>query len=582
MLKKITLWVVVCGLVVGCVSATPSPNAQTTPINMPPAPTDTAVPVPTDTVRPTATIPPLPTDTPVPTIPPLSTEELSIAPNDVTLYPIPFIAEGDRVTFQIRPHVPDVILPADVDIIIAIDEQPIITDTLDARIDLGNSTGLIKRWAWTAEKPGTYTVSIAIDPFDTLTIGDANQDDNIATFTVDVRPTAALSPIEQNAAWQTRETAFANIHFVSGTTADLDQELLVEAVDAGVQGAAAILDIIPNRKLDVYFIDRVIGQGGYAGGSIVISYPGRNYAGGSLEAVLLHESIHILDEALINGAEYRFWTEGLAVWGTGGHYKTENLDQRAAALLLESNRYIPLDILIDDFYPAQHEVGYLQAGAFVKYMVDNYGWDRMQSFYGNLQDTAEDQAPSDAISKTTAAYFGKTLQQLEQDWHSYLRAQPSSDDALDLELTIAYYDTIRAYQKQHDPTAYFLNAWLPSAEYMRENQLTGALTRHPEDEVNVVYETMLWSADQSLRAGNYDRVRSLLDSIELSLERDEFRDPLAASYLNLVRATASLGYEAQTITIADQAAIVEAAAPDSQQLITLQLALENQQWTVSQ
>ena len=153
------------------------------------------------------------------------------------------------------------------------------------------------------------------------------------------------------------------VHVVSETAAYRDLSSLLIEVENAFQHSSAILSEPINKKYDVYLVNRVIGQGGYAGNSMVVSYLDRHYASTGLQQVLIHEAVHLLDRQFAPG-RITFLAEGVAVWASGGHYKPENIEQRAAALL-EIDRYIPLSALIDDFYPVQHEIGYLQAAGTV-------------------------------------------------------------------------------------------------------------------------------------------------------------------------------------------------------------------------
>ena len=96
--------------------------------------------------------------------------------------------------------------------------------------------------------------------------------------------------------------------------------------------AANKLAIMPSQKLHVYLIDRVVGQGGFAGTDMVVSYVDRRYAGGGFYELLVHEATHILDQQFAP-QRVTFLAEGLAVWVSGGHYQAEDLNERSAALV---------------------------------------------------------------------------------------------------------------------------------------------------------------------------------------------------------------------------------------------------------
>ena len=552
-------------------------------------PTFTA-PAPTPLPPPTATPIPVPTETQVPPTAVPVVDDLSISAENVFVYPVPQLYTGDRVTFQVYANVPSGIDVNELFVDIYVGGNLVVNN-----VNMGGYRNLngdpigLYQWVWQPTIAQDYAVRVHVDPDNRITIGDENPDNNITDFTVTVADVATQPYIKQTARWETYETAYAKIHMVSGTAAARDRDYLLATVDAAVLAAAEAIQVEPisDRKVEIYFIDRVIGQGGYAGSSMVISYPDRNYAGGGLYEVLVHESIHVLDKSIESDDRVTFLVEGLAVWGTGGHYKPENLDARAAGLLLDTDRYIPLAELVNNFYPAQHEIGYLEGGGFVKYLVDTYGYDLVRSLFGNTM-TRDGMTPAESLSQDLVYYFGKTLEQLEADWHRYLQGVPRrAEDALDLELTIEYYDIMRSYQQAYDPTAYYLYAWLPYPDSLREQGLTADLTRHSDNEVNVTIEAMLESADIALRNGEYNRTRVLLDSVKRVLANGgQFIDPLAQSYLQLVRKSAELGFTAQDITLYDDTegpkALITATDPVTNQLVTLTLALDGVEWTVVQ
>ncbi|MCA9973640.1 MAG: hypothetical protein KC425_25680 [Anaerolineales bacterium] len=541
-------------------------------------PTKPALVSATPTLSPSATPsltpspPPSPTPTPVP-------PDLSLQAANVVLYPVPQIYSGDRVTFQVLPFVPDNLAPENVVVHILVDDQVIATGALTGRNLAGQALGVLE-WAWdTGGISGAHTVTVVLDPEDVLQIGDENPTNNTVTFPIIVQARDALPAPEQNATWVTAESACCLIHAVSGTAAYRDLPELLLTAEAAVQRASDMLLVSPRQKLEIYFIDRVIGQGGYAATAMVISYLDRQYASQGLLEVLTHETVHVLDRQFAP-QRIPFMAEGLAVWATGGHYKPEDLDQRMAALL-ELGEYVPLARLIDDFYPVQHEIGYLEAAGFVNLLVGRAGWEQFKLFY---TDVTADDAPtlSESIDLNLQLYYGLTLAQLEAEWLAQLQARPADKAAvLDLQTTLRYFNVMRDYQLAYDPTAYFLTAWLPYPDDVLAQGNPADLTRHPQAELNITVETMFQSADTALRAADYNRANVLLDSIVRVLEYDgAFRDPLAISYRDIVRTVLNRGYEPQQVTIQGETAVVQATPFQSTRLVKLNLALRGQDWAL--
>jgi hypothetical protein len=212
--------------------------------------------------------------------------------------------------------------------------------------------------------------------------------------------------------------------------------------------------------------------------------------------------------------------------------------------------YIPLENLTEKFYFAQHEVGYLEAGALVEFMVNTWGWQSFSEFYRNIPSPA---APVDGqingidtvsgvMGAALQAHFGLTLERLEERFLEALQKETLSTDYVqDVHLTVTYYDTVRRYQRILDPSAFFLTAWLLDSQQMREEGVVADYVRHPSMPENQALETMLVDADVALRDMDYVRLAELLLSINLVLDGIERNDhepflasPLASEYLEQV------------------------------------------------
>ncbi|HRQ38865.1 MAG TPA: hypothetical protein PLD25_13240 [Chloroflexota bacterium] len=563
----------------GCTLVTAAPPASPTAViaiaTSVPTPTLLPSAVPTDTATSTllSTSVPAPTDTPYP-------PDLSISPEDVRLYPVPDIYAGEKVTFQILAHVPDNVNPADVTVHLLVNYQDVVSGTLNASNLQGSGIGLFE-WAWdTSGAAGNHLVHIILDRYDAIQAGDENRDNNQAVLEVTVLDPAALSHPERSAAWITAETACCVLHVVRGTAAERDLTQLKVAVETAVQQAATRLGEQPARKLDVYLIDRVIGQGGYAGYSVVISYLDRSYASNGFHQIMTHEAVHILDRQFAP-ERINSLAEGVAVWASDGHYKPENIDRRAAALVA-IGQYVPLAQLFDNFYPVQHEIGYLEAAGFVKYLIDNYGWRRFRDFYSDVR-AGDASTLSGAVDLKLQQHFNLTLAEVESQWLAFLAQQPpDAATRSDLEATIRFYNVMRRYQQLYDPTAYFLTAWLPHPETLEREGNPADLTRRPRAEVNVTLEVMLQAADTAVRTGNYDQANILLDSIERVLNSGEFIDPLARNYLEVVRAADKAGFEVQQVALNGSRAVVKATPANGVNLTNLTIVLSGSNWVLSQ
>ncbi len=462
---------------------------------------------------------------------------------------------------------------------ILVDGAAVVSGILDRRNWNGQAEGVFE-WAWdTSGLTGDHEIRVLIDPENTIQMGDENPNNNEVVLTATVLAAGRQPTREAAGEWVTVNTACCVVHVVSGTAAERDLEQLNASLETAVQQAVNRIGVQPNKPLQVYFIDRVLGQGGFAGSDMVVSYVDRRYAGGGLHELLVHEAVHVLDQQ-IAPQRISILAEGLAVWASGGHYKPEDIVQRSAALLA-LNSYVPLAQLANDFYPVQHEIGYLQAAGFVSYLIDRGGWLTFSEFYNDV--TAGD-APTlaEALDLNLRTYYGIGLAEMETEWLTYLRGLTPSQAVIDdLATTIRYYNVMRDYQQAYDPTAYFLTAWLPHPTAVREQGNPADLTRRPRTENNITLEVMLEAADTALRTGDYSRANVLLDSISRIIDNGGmFIDPMSLNYLKIVQAAAEYGYELHEVDLAGETARAMATQAPRNNLTSLQMLLRGQEWVI--
>ena len=403
---------------------------------------------------------------------------------------------------------------------------------------IGRRTQATLLWAWNTAglEPGTYELVFTLQP-----LGAIWSEKQILL-------PEALAPAPQ-ARWETVENDCCTVSFIRGTESERDLEELLDLLDTQAKEAALLLGTDFETKIPITFLPRVVGHGGFAGREISVSYLDRDYAGGDTGIVLLHEMVHLLDGRFQNQQRLSLLVEGLAVYLSGGHFKQEPLLARSAALLPPEegcvqaqvvishelqdsfkapvcglDRYLPLKELFDDFYFAQHEIGYLQAGALVEFMVNTWGWEDFELFYRDIQplrepDGSERQGePSEVVSQALQKHFKLSLDELEQRFLAVLEQEPLQAEWVeDVRLTVEYYDTVRDYQRVLDPSAYFLFAWLPDSQEMRERGIIADFVRRPSAPENVELEILLVEADSALRQGDYRQAQESLKRVQAYL-----------------------------------------------------------------
>lgn len=474
------------------------------------------VPDPTNTARPSPTNSPLPTQpapTPIPT--PTST-------------PLPLLDEG----YLVRLH-PDGPLYVGDQVSIEVispeseeqeDRNVLIQITGLTANDLGSSKfgthgigGRIQatfNWVWDTSdlQSGEYQVKFSVQPAGP-----------VWTETVNLLPKVEVPSPEPAADWETVILDCCEINFITGTDFAEDVPELMDLIQAQAESVVSLMGNEFGERIPITILPRVLGHGGFAGSEIYVSYTDSNYAGNDLAQVLHHEMIHFLDRQL--GGELRpsILVEGLAVHLSGGHFKKEPLIPRAA-VLLELGWYIPLADLSNNFYTSQHEIGYMEGGALVEFMVNRYGYNAFNAFYRDIEEhNSGDQ--SKALDLALQEHFDLSLTQLEEQFKSELYRRPINPDMYeDVILTVAYYEAVREYQRLLDPSAYFLTAWLPDGKEMRQRGIVADYLRRPSTPLNLEIEELLIEVDRELRAGNYLAAEKALDQIERELDQvqDEF------------------------------------------------------------
>jgi hypothetical protein len=495
-------------MLTACQAANPAPTP--TPSDTPPPATRSAtftLPADTPTATASATLSATPSDTPAPTT--------TSAPAGFTLrtHPDGDLFVGDQVSFEViaPPEQPE-LEGQEIEVTMPAAGEP-FTRTVKAKIGLfgiGRRVEAVFYWSWdtTGLEPGKHTLRLRLLP-----------DGETWSETITLRPAAELPPPEPQAKWASTYTQCCIIHYITGTAAERDLPELKALIDEQARDAAKRMGIGLEKPLEVNLVPRVLGHGGFASGDLSVTYLDENYLLAEVGIIFHHEMIHVLDARL--GGKYRpsALVEGLATYESQGHYKPVNLAQTAAALLPPySENYVPLTRLFDNFYLEQHEVGYIEAAALIDYLVRTGGKERYNAFYRQIEAPEKGEKPSQVVDRALRTHYHFGLEELDQRFRNHLEDQLVTEKtAADLTLSLRFYDLVRAYQQQHDPSAYFLYAWLLDRSEMEKRGIVADYLRHPQEAINIRIETALEAAAQALRQGRYEETKQLLDEVQALL-----------------------------------------------------------------
>lgn len=530
------LVVTACG---GLPRVVESPTPDQVPVAAPTTMTPAFTSTPTDVVSPTPPVLPTSTPRPTPTTPmPTSIFDPALVAEQIYLYPQPLV-RGDRVTFDVVPALPAEV-GNDVEVSIALPSGATLTEQVYPQ-GFDQQERARFYWAWdTAGLSGTQIVTLTLElPPD---VSDPDPTNNTLGLPVEIRPRTALVPPEPGVRWAVTQTTGFRLHYLAGSAAARDlPEILKVAALAGtaVSSQLQVQELLP---LDVYLLDRVLGQGGYAtSGWVAISYVDRAYAPADLGILLEHELTHRLDGAIGCDEAPDLLVEGLAVMVAGGHYWPASLP-RKAAILPGSDVYVPLARLAEDFYLHQHEVAYLEAGALVVYVREALGMEGVVSLC-RAASTAEG-SDGERLSTAFAEIGLGDLAAVERDWLRWLGAlHPTDVEAQALEVEIRYLETMRAYQVRYDRVANFRHGVLFSPVAAAEQNITADFVRDPDAPDAIALELLLQLAKEALRRQNPARTGSLLDIVEDALDRPSPWEGMAQDVLEITAASLARGYE---------------------------------------
>ena len=508
-------------LLTACAPSLPAPAARPTFTPTPHLSQVQAVP-------PTDVTPPRPSPAPTLTVP------------EVLVFPEP-PAGGDRLSLNIAPA----LRPTDTaTVTVAFPggttwQAAVVSQGFDMR---PRARGV---WLWTVP---TDTRSLAF----TVTLSLPPEGGRPLTETwVETSPVLAaadLLPPEPAARWAVTETHELRLHYLTHSAAARDLSHIVAVADEAYHAVTTRFGE-PDEPVDFYFLDRVLGQGGYATSQwVAVTYTDRNYAPTGLGIVLRHELTHRLDDAIGCRDAPSLLREGLAVYVAGGHYRLESLPRKAAALL-QTGRYIPLAALGQDFYTHQHEIGYLEAGALISYVVDEFGDAGLERLC-----RASASADGDDLARLNAGAqaLGWDWAALEQRYLAWLRAiHPPAAERAALQAEWHVMETMRAYQAAYDPGANFQLGIFFDPHAGEEAGIAADFVRRPRTADAITLELVLEMAQSALGHHRPAEAERLLAELDAALAQGIPKVGFVASVRQIVTATLARGYEPYRLTVSD-------------------------------
>ncbi len=365
------------------------------------------------------------------------------------------------------------------------------------------------------------------------------------TYSLNVLPADQRPANEENASWMSLEIDCCVLHYLQGTAAARDIRYIADHFQKAATDFHAITGKRIDPKLQIYFIDRMWGNGGFGGtGELVISYSDRYYGptvgAAGLETLARHEFTHAAGIGLDKpGDGVEINAEGLAVYVAGGHYKPEPLAERGGALY-DLGYYVPVGQTVK-----QHEVSYLYSAAMLTYIADSYGTVKLWDFLATDEDPL-DGIPTPLPTAIQLA-FGISLQQFDHDFRAWLEKQDPGEQLDDLRLTIELQDLRRQYQDTYAPPPFFI--YRKASEAVALPEYEPVLIREANAVPNVTVELIIANAQKAIVAGDYSTAEILINTLSDVVSTGRFEDPIALDYLQIVLVMKAGGYEVETLDI---------------------------------
>jgi hypothetical protein len=394
-----------------------------------------------------------------------------------------------------------------------------------------------------------------------------------ASYQFEVLPADQRPQQEIGAKWESLQISCCTIHYITNTAAARDLEIIADHAQQAADDFALVTGIDVMDQLDIYLMDRMWGNGAFAGqGELLMAYTDRYYGpaqdGTGLETIFRHEFTHA---ARVDATAEGFFpfNEGLAVYIAGGHYKPEPIPERGAAML-ELGYQPTLDSFVQ-----QHEMAYLHGASIMAYIVEEYGWHALMEFGRNASGGRF--FDPDQRDQILQDIFGVSSNTFESSYLAWLESHEPGEQIDDLRLTIALQDLRRQYQRDYAPEP--ASIFGESDEKFARPDYLPMLIRESDSPQNVAAELMIANAQKVIVTGDYDQAESLIEAIRDVLDSGEFTFPLAYDYASVTSALSEKGYEALSLYLrGDEATAQVTRASPSLEQVTLRRV--NGEWQI--
>jgi hypothetical protein len=368
-----------------------------------------------------------------------------------------------------------------------------------------------------------------------------------------IQPEAGRPRQELATRWAIERTECCNVTYLEESAAARDLDRVVAVIDESARQAEEHFGLTLPR-VDFVLIDRLWGNGGYAGKEVVVSYLDRDYSpgrGSTFQQTVLHELAHAITDQIEHATPWPL-LEGAAVQFTGGHFKPEPIGARARAL--DERGDLPSIVeLFENFSEMQHESRYVAAGALTEYIVATYGFHALV----DVLDSDLDLAGAEWLDVAVDEALDIDLVVLQAGFTNWVATHDPTSQAKDLALTIDLQEARRAFQVAHDPYPNFFG--YPSVAETGQDALA---MRDPQSPRLVAVEALIGYAQDLIITGDLEAAAHAVAEVKRVVEDGTVGVGLSAEFLAVAEALDDAGYELLEYVAGTSFALATRNAPD--------------------
>jgi len=233
-----------------------------------------------------------------------------------------------------------------------------------------------------------------------------------------------------------RVTPHYDIYYEEGSTAGSRMDEIAELRESGYERIAHLLDYGGEARISLIFFEDFetkVMETGHAGGGWAFDRIMVEVYNEERQGDPHHETVHVL--AAERGNPPAMLNEGLAVYMSEqlGNPALRTLGGETATVyervrgLEQQGDWIPLEELLTygNIGSNRAEVEYAEAGAFVKFLVEQYGLETFFEIYGSLQ-RSDDEAVQSQNRERLEQITGRSLGELDREWRLVFSGQGST------------------------------------------------------------------------------------------------------------------------------------------------------------